>query len=70
MSLFKFNQPHDSIIQMAYVTDNIQEKMESMSRELNIGPWFYFDNFPLNDLQCYGEPADFELSLALANSGM
>lgn len=43
--------------------------MSDMTRLLNIGPWFLFRNFELPDLHYREEPADFGITLALANSG-
>ncbi|MEM8662270.1 MAG: VOC family protein, partial [Pseudomonadota bacterium] len=67
MPVLDFGQPMKSIIQTAFVTDDIQTSMRDMTRLLNIGPWFLFENFKLHDLTYHGKPADFELTLALGN---
>jgi hypothetical protein len=69
MTIFRFGQPHDGVIQTAFITQDIEKSMLQMSAELNIGPWFHFENFPLENLHYKGEPADFEVTIALANSG-
>lgn len=69
MPVLNFGQPQDGVIQTAFITDNIERSMTEMTALLNIGPWFLFENFQLGDLNFRGEPADFEVTLALANSG-
>lgn len=69
MPVLNFGQPDRGIIQTAFITDDIQRSMEQMTAFLNIGPWFLFENFELLDLHYRGQPADFQVTLALANSG-
>jgi hypothetical protein len=69
MPVFNFGQPDRGIIQTAFITDDIHQSMQRMTELLNIGPWFLFENFELHDLRYQGEPADFQVTLALANSG-
>lgn len=69
MPVLNFGQPQDGIIQTAFITDNIEQSMAEMTDLLNIGPWFLFEKFELGDLHFRGQPSDFEVTLALANSG-
>lgn len=69
MPVYNFGQPDRGVIQTAFITDNIQRSMTQMTTLLQIGPWFLFEDFQLLDLHYRGEPADFQVSLALANSG-
>lgn len=69
MPVLDFGQPMKSIIQTAFVTDDIQKSMGDMTQLLNIGPWFLFENFKLHNLMYHGKPTDFKLTLALGNSG-
>lgn len=69
MPVYNFGQPDGGVIQTAFITDDIQRSMAQMSALLHIGPWFLFERFELIDLRYRGVPADFEVSLALANSG-
>jgi hypothetical protein len=69
MTILNFGQPDEGVIQTAFITDDIHRSMTDMTRLLNIGPWFLFENFELNDLHYRGAPADFEVTLALGNSG-
>ncbi|QIB65431.1 VOC family protein [Kineobactrum salinum] len=69
MPVYNFGQPDRGVIQTAFITDDIQRSMAQMSTLLQIGPWFLFEDFQLLDLHYRGEPADFQVSLALANSG-
>ncbi|MCB1729936.1 MAG: VOC family protein [Halieaceae bacterium] len=69
MPVLNFGQPQDGVIQTAFITDNIEQSMAEMTALLNIGPWFLFEKFQLGDLHFRGEPAEFEVTLALANSG-
>jgi len=69
MPVLNFGQPDNGVIQSAFITDNIEQSMADMTRLLNIGPWFLFENFELGDLHFRDQPADFQVTLALANSG-
>jgi len=69
MPVLNFGQPDGGVIQTAFITDDIHQAMAQLTRQLNVGPWFLFENFELNDLVYKGQPADFSVSLALANCG-
>ncbi|MEQ8514537.1 MAG: VOC family protein [Chromatocurvus sp.] len=69
MPILNFGQPDGGIIQTAFITDDICNSMTQMTEQLNVGPWFFFEDFPLVDPVYRGEKADFRVSLALGNSG-
>lgn len=69
MPVLNFGQPQDGVIQTAFITNDIQRSMTQMTDLLHIGPWFLFESFELFDLRFRGQPADFQVTLALANSG-
>lgn len=64
-----FGQPDGGVVQLAYVTRDIESAMRDMSASLGVGPWFLFERFELQELRYRGQPADFEVTLALGNSG-
>lgn len=69
MPILNFGQPDGGVMQTAFITDDIHRSMEEMTALLNIGPWFLFENFELHDLHYRGQPTDFQVTIALANSG-
>jgi len=69
MRSFSFGQPDGGIIQTAFITDDIERDMARYTDVLGIGPWFLFERFELTELRYRGRPADFEITLALGNSG-
>ncbi|MBN7796627.1 VOC family protein [Parahaliea mediterranea] len=69
MPVLNFGQPDEGVIQMAFITDDLQRAMRDMSACLGVGPWFHFEEFELCELRYMDEPADFRIGLALANSG-
>ena len=57
------------IRQNGYVVRDIDAAMRHWSRLLGVGPWFYAPRAPIEDFKYMGEPAEIEVSIALANSG-
>ena len=69
MSLVSFGQPDDGVIQMAYVTTDIQRSMETWVKKLNVGPWFLLPDFKGVDPQYRGLPSRATVSLAMSFAG-
>ena len=69
MPVLNFGQPDGGVIQTAFITDDIQRSMDQLTRHLQVGPWFLFEDFELNDLVYRGQPGDFRVNLALGNCG-
>jgi hypothetical protein len=67
--LFNFGQPTDGVIQTAYVVPDIQAGMRQWISDLNVGPWFLFDNFVGNDPHYRGEPTTSGVAIAMAFAG-
>ena len=58
-----------SIAQLGFVVDDIGEAMEHWVRELDVGPFFYLPNPPVNDLRYRGGPTAARMAVALSYSG-
>jgi len=69
MPSWKWGQPDDGVIQVAYVVEDLRTAIVRHCRELNIGPWFLFEHFQFLWLKSRGAPATLDISLALAFSG-
>ncbi|WP_374764113.1 VOC family protein [Yunchengibacter salinarum] len=67
--MLSFGQPLGAIMQEAHIVPDIHAAMTDWSKTLNIGPWIYFESFPLADCTYRGQPADLDISLGLAFSG-
>jgi hypothetical protein len=66
---FGFGQPHDGIIQQAYVVRDLAEGMKEWTDLLGIGPWFVLRRFAgLNPL-FRGKPAIARADVAFAFAG-
>ncbi|HLI74346.1 MAG TPA: VOC family protein [Acidimicrobiales bacterium] len=58
-----------SIAQLGFVVDDIAAAMEHWVHELDVGPFFYLPNPPVNDLRYRGEPTGARMAVALSYSG-
>ncbi len=55
--------------QNGYVVRDIEAAMRHWTDVLGIGPFFYFEQAPVQNFRYHGEPSDLVASIALANSG-
>jgi hypothetical protein len=55
--------------QNGYVVRDIEVAMVHWTEVLGIGPFFYFENAPVQNFRYHDEPSDLVASIALANSG-
>ena len=57
------------IRQVAYVVRDIHAAMAHWSNVLGVGPFFYFEEAPVEDFRYRGLPTSAKLSVAFSNSG-
>ena len=57
------------IRQVAYVVRDIQAAMAHWTNVLGVGPFFHFDEAPVEDFRYRGVPTSAKLSVAFSNSG-
>jgi len=55
--------------QNGYVVADIEAAMKHWTEVLGVGPFFYFEEVPVENFQCRGRPSNPLLSIALTNSG-
>lgn len=67
--MLAFGQPLGSIMQVAYIVENVEEAMRRWTRNLGVGPFFLLEHFPLRDAQYRGQPTELDINIALAYSG-
>ena len=67
--LLSFGQPLGSIIQTAYVVDNLEDAARKWTKTLGIGPWLLLEHFEADNMTYYGAPSNIDLSVALAYAG-
>jgi len=67
--MLSFGQPLGGIMQVAHIVDDIEKAMHHWTKTLNIGPFFVFEHFELEDLRYRGKPGDLDITLAMAFSG-
>lgn len=60
---------YGSIRQVGYVVSDIHEAIAHWRDEVGVGPFFLFEDAPLQDLRFRGEPCDARVAIALAQSG-
>jgi len=65
----KFGQPLGSVMQVAYVVDDLEAAAMEWVKNLNVGPWVIMEHFPAKNMKYYDDPTDIDLSIALAYSG-
>jgi len=69
MPEFGFGQPHDGVIQMAYVVKDIRAAIDWWIADLHVGPWFLLDHFTGVDPVYRGGPGKADVSIAMAFAG-
>ena len=57
------------VAQLGFVVDDIMAAMDHWVRALDVGPFFYLPNPPVNDLRYRGEPTPARMAVALSYSG-
>ena len=55
--------------QIGYVVRDIEASMKYWTEKLEVGPFFYFDKAPIEDVRYHGEPCTAHIAAALAQSG-
>ncbi len=69
MREYGFGQPHGGIIQMAYITPDIEAEISRWVRDLGVGPWFLLDSFMGVDPVYRGAPSRADVRIAMAFAG-
>ena len=68
--LFLFGALPESVIQIGYLVEDIDQAMMSFTAKLNIGPWHKFRISGLRPQSLYkGEPTAYDISIALTFQG-
>ena len=62
----KFGKPVGSVMQVAYVVDDLEKAALHWANNLNIGPWVIMEHFPAENMKYYGEETAIDISLAMA----
>lgn len=57
------------IRQLGYVVRDIRGAMERWAQVMGVGPWFYFEVYPVENFLYRGNPSKAKFSVAVANSG-
>lgn len=61
--------PGSSVVQMAWVVDNLEAAAERLSRAMQVGPFLMIRRIGLDDPHHRGKPQRTDFSLALAQAG-
>jgi len=69
MSLLNFGQPDDSIIQVAYVVEDIHAAMQQWVEQLKVGPWFLLEHFSGVDASYRGKRSEADMAIAMSFAG-
>lgn len=69
MPVWNWGQPLNGVMQVAYTVPDIHAAMPVYQKRLNLGPWYVIEHFPFKWLKYRGQPAEIDLTIALANSG-
>ncbi|MGD9810868.1 MAG: VOC family protein [Sphingobium sp.] len=67
--MLDFGQPMDGIMQIAFITPDIDAAIAHYMPRLSCGPWFVIEHFPLLEARYRGEPTELDITLALSFSG-
>jgi hypothetical protein len=66
---FGFGQPLDTVIQIAFVVENLEDAMGGFGERLGAGPWTVFRDFAGDNPRYHGEPTDARAHIALGFAG-
>ena len=67
--ILSFGQPLGAVMQVAYVVEDIKKAMAHWTEKLDVGPFFLFEHFALEDYRYRGQQSDLDITIALAFSG-
>jgi len=67
--MLSFGQPLGGIMQVAHIVEDLEKSMHHWTSTLNVGPFFVFEHFALDDYRYRGKPSDLDITLAMAFSG-
>lgn len=69
MPLLNFGQPLGTVIQTAFIVENIAQSMKDFSARLKVGPWFVRGPFTPSGARYRGETTEINLTLAIGFGG-
>ncbi len=69
MNEFGFGQSVDTVIQLAFVVEDLEDAMESFTRRLGVGPWTVLRDFAGENPRYRGEPTEARAHIALGFAG-
>jgi hypothetical protein len=67
--LLNFGQPDNSVIQLAYVVEDIEASILDYHKRMNVGPWQLRGPFTTTSARYRGQPVGLSLSIAHAFAG-
>jgi len=69
VALFNFGQPINGYCQLAFIVEDIHAAMDSFTRHLNAGPWFFMERVQITNVKYRGRASQISASLANGNAG-
>jgi hypothetical protein len=63
------SQPDGTVMQLAYVVENLEVALEHWLKEIKVGPFFVLRSLEVLDKRYRGAPTDVDLDIALGFSG-
>jgi hypothetical protein len=66
---FGFGQPDDTVIQIGFVVENLEESMAQFTERLGVGPWTVLRSFAGENPRYRGEPTKAVADIALGFAG-
>lgn len=69
MTSLDFGQPIRGVIQIAFIVEDINKSMPIYANQLNIGPWYLFEDFKFSWIKHRGQAVDLKIDLCLGFNG-
>ena len=62
-------QPERTVMQMAYVVEDMDKALQSWLQKIKVGPFFVLKSLAAENLRYRGQPTDLDIDVALGFSG-
>lgn len=62
-------QPERTVMQMAYVVNDMEQALERWLRKIKVGPFFVLRSLAAENMHYRGQPTDLDIDVALGFSG-
>ncbi|MCB1663028.1 MAG: VOC family protein [Pseudomonadales bacterium] len=62
-------QPERTVMQMAYVVENMEQALERWLQKIKVGPFFVLKSLAAENMRYRGEPTNLDIDVALGFSG-